>query len=255
MSWSPEQYLQFADERNRPIHDLLARVPANSVQRAVDIGCGPGNSTEILRMAFPEADVTGMDSSPEMVAAARRRVPDIDFSLDDIETWHASGPFDVILANAAIQWVPDHATLLPKLMAKLASGGSLAVQVPDNLAEPTHRLMRQVAEEGAWSDRLRPALAPWDNRLSADSYYRILLPVAQSIDMWRTVYFHRLPGPAGIVEWFRGSTLRGFFALLTDDEAIAFEARYQALLEAAYPPLPDGSVLLPFPRLFFIARR
>lgn len=255
MTWSAQQYLQFAAERNRPIHDLLARVVSNPVRRAIDIGCGPGNSTEILIAAFPDAQVTAMDSSPQMITAARDRLPAIDFALDDIATWVAPESFDLILANAAIQWVPDHPMLLPRLLAKLGPGGSLAVQVPDNLAEPTHRLMRRVAEEGPWSERLAPALAPWDNRLDADSYYRILLPFAQSIDLWRTTYFHRLPNPAGIVEWFRGSTLRGFFALLNDDESAAFEARYLALIEAAYPPLHDGSILLPFPRLFFVARR
>lgn len=254
MTWSAEQYLQFAAERNRPVHDLLAHI-ANPVHRAIDVGCGPGNSTEILIAAFPDAQVAGIDNSPQMLAAAQNRLPEIDFTLDDIATWSAPGSFDLILANASIQWVPDHAKLLPRLVAKLSLGGSLAVQVPDNLTEPTHRLMRQVAEDGPWSDRLVPALAPWGNRLDAESYYRILLPIAKSIDLWRTTYFHRLPGPAGIVEWFRGSTLRGFFALLNADEITAFESRYQLLIEGAYPPLPDGSVLLPFPRLFFVARR
>lgn len=255
MTWSAEMYLQFAAERNHPVHDLLARVMTSPVRRAIDIGCGPGNSTEILLSAFPKAGVTGMDSSPEMIAAARDRLPEIDFTLDDIATWVAPELFDLILANAAIQWVPSHATLLPRLMAQLRPGGSLAVQVPDNLTEATHRLMRQVAQEGPWSDRLLPAFAPWENRLEADRYYRILMPVAQSVDLWRTTYFHRLSSPAGIVDWFRGSTLRGLYALLTADEIVAFEARYQELIEAAYPPLPDGSVLLPFPRLFFVARR
>lgn len=254
MTWSAEQYLQFAAERNRPAHDLLAHV-VNPVRRAIDVGCGPGNSTEILLAVFPDAQVAGIDNSPQMLAAAQSRLPEIDFTLDDIATWSAPGSFDLILANASIQWVPDHAKLLPRLVAKLSLGGSLAVQVPDNLTEPTHRLMRQVAEDGPWSDRLVPALAPWGNRLDAESYNRILLPIAKSIDLWRTTYFHRLPGPAGIVEWFRGSTLRGFFALLNADEITAFESRYQLLIEGAYPPLPDGSVLLPFPRLFFVARR
>lgn len=254
MTWSAERYLQFAAERDRPVHDLLAHI-ANPVRRAIDVGCGPGNSTEILLAAFPDAQVAGIDNSPQMLAAAQNRLPEIDFTLDDIATWSAPGSFDLILANASIQWVPDHAKLLPRLVAKLSLGGSIAVQVPDNLTEPTHRLMRQVAEDGPWSDRLVPALAPWGNRLDAESYYRILLPIAKSIDLWRTTYFHRLPGPAGIVEWFRGSTLRGFFALLNADEITAFESRYQLLIEDAYPPLPDGSVLLPFPRLFFVARR
>lgn len=255
MSWSADQYVKFEAERNRPIHDLLARVPTDPVRTAADIGCGPGNSTEIMLARFPHARALAMDNSADMIAAAQTRLPGIDVAIADIATWEAPGPFDLILANAAIQWVADHDRLLPQLMAKLAKGGSLAVQVPDNLGEPTHRLMRQVAEEGPWAARLAPALATWGNRQDGPSYYRILDPIAQSVDLWRTTYFHRLAGPAAIVEWVRGTALRPFLAPLDADERGAFEERYLALIAQAYPPLDDGSVLLPFPRLFFVAVR
>src|SRR5438477_5402004 len=130
MSWSPEQYGKFEDERNRPIRDLLAKIP-DGVARAADLGCGPGNSTELLLRRFPEASVVGMDSSEDMIRAAGQRLPGVRFEVADIATWPDPGPFDLLFANAALQWVPNHVTLLPFLFGKLAPGGSLAVQIPD----------------------------------------------------------------------------------------------------------------------------
>ena len=144
MTWSAKQYVAFEDERTRPARDLLAAIPAADVRSAVDIGCGPGNSTQLLVERFTGATVRGLDSSSDMIEAARKRLPQVKFDLSDIDTWSESGPFDVIFANAVLQWVPDHATLLPSLVSKLAPGGSLAIQMPDNLQQPSHRLMREV---------------------------------------------------------------------------------------------------------------
>lgn len=157
MSWSFVQYSKFESERNRPARDLLARIPTATVHRAADIGCGPGNSTELLRDQYPDAIIMGMDSSPDMIAAARKRIPSIRFELDDIYTWREEGPFDLILAKAALQWVPDHDTLFPALIGKLAAGGSLAVQMPDNFDEPSHRLMRETAAGGSRGRKLAAA--------------------------------------------------------------------------------------------------
>ena len=148
MSWSAKQYVAFEDERTRPARDLLAAVPSVDARSAIDIGCGPGNSTELLVERFANATVRGVDSSPDMIEAARKRLPQVQFDTVDIGTWDENGPFDVIFANAVLQWLPDHATLLPALVNKLASGGSLAIQMPDNLNEPSHRLMREVAAGG-----------------------------------------------------------------------------------------------------------
>lgn len=253
MSWSAAQYSKFEDERNRPIRDLLAQIPTSEVTAAADIGCGPGNSTELLQQRFPDAAVIGMDSSPDMIDAARNRLPNLQFEIGDIAQWHNPGPFDVILANAALQWVPDHAALLPALLGKLARGGSLAVQIPDNLDEPAHRLMRETARDGPWSDKL--VAAPRANiRQNADWYFRALRAAGARVDVWRTTYYHPLAGGAGaIVEWFKGTGLRPFIEPLNDEERAAFLARYQAAIAQAYPAQPDGTVLLPFPRLFFVA--
>ena len=144
-SWSAKQYSAFENERTRPVRDLVAALPNQAVGLAVDLGCGPGNSTEVLAARYPDAVVTGMDSSQDMIDAARKRMPALSFELADIASWNPPQAYDVILANAALQWVPDHATLYPALVAKLAPGGSLAVQTPDNMEEPAHHLARHLS--------------------------------------------------------------------------------------------------------------
>jgi trans-aconitate 2-methyltransferase len=256
MSWSATQYTRFEDERTRPVRDLLAHIPTPRVASAVDIGCGPGNSTELLHARFPDAVVTGLDSSADMIAAAQKRLPHIHFETGDIATWQNPGPFNVIFANAALQWVPDHASLLPALIAKLAPGGSLAVQMPDNLDEPAHRLMREIAADGPWSNKLAGASKARAPRHGADWYFQMLHDVASTVDIWRTTYHHLLAGGASaVVEWFKGSGLRPFLDPLDATERAAYLVRYRAAIGQAYPALSDGSVLLPFPRLFIVATR
>lgn len=256
MSWSAQQYTKFEDERTRPVRDLLAGIPNLAAATAADIGCGPGNSTELLQKRFPDAVVTGMDSSSDMIAAARKRLPAIQFEIADIASWTNAGPFDVILSNAALQWVPHHETLMPGLVAKLSPGGSLAVQMPDNLEEPAHRLMREIAADGPWAKKLAGAAKARTERLAPDWYYGKLRGLAAKVDVWRTTYHHVLSGgPAAVVEWFKGSGLRPFLDPLAEDERTAYLARYEAEIARAYPAYPDNTVLLPFPRLFFVATR
>jgi trans-aconitate 2-methyltransferase len=254
MTWSAAQYVKFEEERTRPVWDLVARIPVTAARRAADIGCGPGNSTEVLRARYPEAEMVGIDSSPDMIAAARKRLPDVDFIIADIEGWEGKD-FDVILANAVIQWIPDHQALLPALMAKLAPGGSLAVQTPDNLDEPSHRLMREVAADGRWVGKLADAAKARAARRGADWYFRLLRGYASSVDIWRTTYFHPLAGARAIVEWVKGTGLRPFLDPLDTWEREAYLARYEAAIAEAYPSEADGTVLLPFPRLFVVASR
>ncbi|ONK23812.1 hypothetical protein BLX87_08610, partial [Bacillus sp. VT-16-64] len=156
-----------------PVRDLLAAVPGVYARSVIDIGCGPGNSTEVLIARFPRAVATGMDSSEDMVKAARKRLPEIRFDVADIARWDAQGPYDVILANAVLQWLPDHAALLPALVSKLAVDGSLAIQIPNNLDEPTHRLMREIATDGPWAAKLAESAGQRSPRQSAEWYYRI----------------------------------------------------------------------------------
>ncbi len=256
MEWSAKQYTTFEDERTRPVRDLLGAVPGRSATAAVDLGCGPGNSTELLLQRFPDAEVTGLDSSPDMIAAAQARLPHLRFRVADIATWGEAGPFDVILANAVLQWLPDHAGLLPRLAVKLAPGGSLAVQMPDNLDEPAHRIMRELAADGPWAAKLATAAGMRAGMGTADWYYGLLRPHCARVDVWRTTYHHSLPGGAdAVVEWFKGSGLRPFLAPLDASEQGAFLAEYRNRVARAYPALADGTVLLPFPRLFLVGTR
>jgi len=255
MSWSAAQYVKFEAERNRPIFDLLARIPDVDAKTAVDIGCGPGNSTELLKARLPGAHVTGTDSSSDMIEAARKRLPCIDFQVSDIATWQAEKPVDLILANAVLQWLPDHETLFPRLIGMLNPGGVLAVQMPDNLDEPSHRLMREVAADGPWKDKLAGAADSRVERRSPEWYYGVLKDVAE-VDIWRTTYYHALDGGAdAIVEWFKGSGLRPFLEPLNEDERTTFLDRYRCEIAGAYSAFSDNTALLPFPRLFIVARR
>ena len=256
MSWSAKQYVAFEDERTRPARDLLAAIPAGDVRSAIDIGCGPGNSTELLVERFASATVRGLDSSTDMIEAARKRLPQVQFDIADIDRWSETGPFDVIFANAVLQWLPDHATLLPSLVSKLAPGGSLAIQMPDNLNEPSHRLMREVAASGPWATKLTSAAGQRTQMADASGYYAMLKPHCSRVDVWRTTYHHPLAtGASGVVEWFKGSGLRPFLDPLDEAERAEYLTRYLAAIEPAYPAQADGSVLLPFPRLFLVATR
>ena len=256
MSWSAKQYVAFEDERTRPARDLLAAIPAGTVRSAIDIGCGPGNSTELLVERFPDATVRGLDSSTDMIEAARKRLPQVQFDIADIDTWSDTGPFDVIFANAVLQWIPDHETLLPALVSKLAPGGSLAIQMPDNLNQPSHRLMREVAAQGPWAEKLAGVAKQRTEMADASVYYSMLKACCTRVDVWRTTYHHPLAGGAsGVVEWFKGSGLRPFLEPLDEAERVQYLQQYQSAIVQAYPALADGSVLLPFPRLFLVATR
>jgi trans-aconitate 2-methyltransferase len=230
-------------------------VPLVTARRVVDIGCGPGNSTELLAARYPDADIVGFDTSPEMLASARQRVPRATFVTADAATWMPSAPVDVLFANAVFQWVPDHVAVLRRLIDGLASGGALAVQMPDNFAEPSHFLMREVAKAGPWADKLVDAEGPRENIPPAEVYYDQLQRRAERVDIWRTVYHHPLPDPAAIVAWFKSTGLRPYLQRLGEREQAAYLAAYQARIGEAYPRRADGRVLLPFPRLFIVAVR
>ncbi|OZI34289.1 trans-aconitate 2-methyltransferase [Bordetella genomosp. 10] len=253
MTWSAQQYSRFEAERTRPVRDLVAAIPNEDVKTAVDLGCGPGNSTEVLAQRYPQARVTGLDSDQDMIAAARKRSPQTTFELADIAQWTPGAGCDVILANASLQWLPDHQTLYPRLVGCLAPNGTLAIQTPDNLQEPAHVLAQEVAADPRWGGKI--AQVRQHNRHAPQWYYGLLQPLCQHIDVWRTTYFHPLENAQAVVEWFKGSALRPFLAKLDDEEKTVFLQMYKARIEQAYPALPSGTVLLPFPRLFILATR
>jgi trans-aconitate 2-methyltransferase len=252
--WDPALYRRYEDERTRPARDLLARVPHEAPGRVVDLGCGPGNSTELLVARWPDAKVTGLDNSESMLGSARERLPSVDFVHADIATWRSARPVDVLYANAALQWVAEHRELLPRLMQQLAPGGALAVQMPDNLEEPSHRAMREVAKRAPFAAALGDAAGERSRILAASEYYELLAPLAVSVDVWRTTYHHPMTSPAAIVEWLRGTGLRPFLDRLPDGALRAdYLAEYERRIDKAYPAHADGKRLLAFPRIFLVA--
>ena len=252
--WDAELFSRFEAERVWPARDLIAKL-ARAPKLAYDLGCGPGASTAELVKRFPEAEVVGVDSSPRMLAAARRRLPKIVFEEADIERWIPDRRPDLIFADSALQWVHAHESLFPRLMDLLNPGGTLAVQMPDNRQEPSHALMRLIAADGPWADRLVPIAKTRAVIATHIDYYNWLRPVAETLAIWQTTYVHPLPGIDSVVDWFRGSALRPFLAPLSDAERETFLRRYRRDLAESYQEEEDGKVLFIYPRLFMLARK
>jgi trans-aconitate 2-methyltransferase len=246
--WNARQYLKFEDERTRPPRDLLAQVPLQSPRRVIDLGCGPGNSTELLITRYPQAEVTGLDSSSDMLRQARERLPYCTFAEADLATWNPQEGTDLLFANAVFQWVPDHPAVLQRLLERLPEGGVLALQMPDNTDEPALALMREVAKSGPWAAEVGLEAAARDDLPTPAAYYDLLKPLCTHLDIWHTVYNHVMAGPDAIVEWFRGSALRPFLSVLNADMRRGFVAEYNARIARAYPARFDDRVLLRFPR-------
>jgi trans-aconitate 2-methyltransferase len=247
-TWNPQQYLKFAEERSRPCRDLPTRADVAAPRRIIDLGCGPGNSAEVLSARWPAAAITGLDSSAAMIHAARAASPQCDWRLGEISEWAVGDDrFDVVFANAALQWVGDHAGVFPQLLSRVAEGGALAVQVPGNYKSAQHQLMREVAS------RARLQVREWHTH-DLDFYYDALAPHASRLDLWATEYLHVLPDIEAIVEWYKGSGMRPYLdALAGEAERERFLAEYREGLRQIYAPQPDGAVLFPFRRIFIVA--
>jgi trans-aconitate 2-methyltransferase len=252
--WDTALYLKFEAERTQPARDLLARVAA-APRRIVDLGCGPGTSTRLLAERFPDADILAIDNSEPMLAEASRRLPNIRFERADIAAWRPREAPDLIFANAALQWLPDHEGLFPLLMSHLADGGALAVQMPDNRQEPSHALMRLVAADGPWADRLVPIAKTRAVIATHVDYYAWLKPLSDALDIWQTTYVHPMQSVGAVVDWFRGSALRPFLNPLDACEREQFIERYMRELASAYGVEPGGGLLFLYPRLFVHARK
>ena len=245
-TWDPAAYLRFADHRARPFHDLLARVAATAPRRVVDLGCGPGNLTALLAARWPAAVVEAVDSSAEMVAAAR--AAGIDARRADVAGWAPAPDTDVVVSNAVLHWVPEHRELLPRWLAALPAGAELAVQVPGNFAAPSHLLAHEVAaEHGVPLPAGSPVAEP-------AAYAALLAGTGAAVDVWETTYVQRLTGPDPVLGWIRSTTLRPVRAALADARYAAFEAALAPRLRAAYPAQPDGATWFPFRRIFAVAR-
>ncbi len=253
--WQPANYLTFADERTRAARDLLTHVPLAQARQIYDLGCGPGNSTALLVGRYPNASITGIDNSPAMLEAARQACPRACFDEGNLSQWMPDSLPDLLFSNAAFQWVPHHLSVLERLSTTLPAGGVLAVQMPDNLAEPSHRLMQAAAERVALGFKLAAAQAARDLLPSPEVYYDRLKPFFRRLDIWHTIYNHPLEGVDGIIAWLSTTGLKPFIDPLTEAERPAYLAAYRELLREAYPVQADGTVLLRFPRLFLVGVR
>lgn len=261
--WDPTTYLRYGDERSRPFHDLLARVPAECPRAVVDLGCGPGTLTATLAGRWPGSRIAGLDSSAEMIARARAlpRAPapaePISFTVGDVRAWHPEPDVDVVVCNSVLQWVPGHQELLTRWAAELPSGAWLAFQVPGNFAAPSHRALREVAGREQWQDTLTPLLreAPVDDPVD---YAALLVGAGCAVDAWETTYVHLLPAAAAdadhpVLAWMEGTALRPVRAALDGVGWADFRAELAVRLARAYP-VRQGQVYFPFRRIFVVAR-
>jgi trans-aconitate 2-methyltransferase len=254
--WNSNQYLRFKSERTRPSMDLAARIPNRTPSRIVDLGCGPGNSTQVLLDLFPGARVSGMDSSPDMVAKAKAEVPGAEFWLGDLTTYEPDKDVDLYFSNAVLQWFSseDRINIIRKIVASLPSGGSFAWQVPNNFDQPSHSLMRKIAKRINWSDKYGE-LPARDKIEPFNELYNAVVPHCSTVDLWQTSYQHVLDDHQAIVEWVKGTGLRPFIDPLSPEDKERYLSEYLKELKGAYTPADDGKVLLSYPRLFMVATR
>jgi trans-aconitate 2-methyltransferase len=253
--WSARRYLKFKEERTRPARDLLAQVQLEQARVVVDLGCGPGNSTELLVARYPDAEIIGVDSSPDMLHEARNGRLNCSFIQAHLSTWKPAGRVDLLFSSGAFQWVPHHQTVLQRFVQVLPECGVLAVQIPDITATPALALMREVASKGPWADHPAVCKALQDKMPKMDSYYDALRPSCARVDIWHTIYNHVLTGPEAIVEWFTGSALLPLLSGLDPEASAHFLAAFAAEIGRHHTRRADGRVLLELHRLFIVATR
>ncbi len=252
--WDPAQYLRFADERLRPALDLLARVPLDAPARVVDLGCGAGNVTAVLVQRFPQAEIVGVDASSAMLEKARAHVPQCRFEQSDFFQWQPAASPDLIYSNAALQWVGRHQMLFPRLLSFLAPGGVLAVQMPAMHDQPLRSVAREIAASDDWAEQLRDVVSA-PGILPVMDYWDMLRPRVASLEIWQTIYMHALSGENAVLEWASGSSLRPYLERLPEGRREAFRQAYAEAARRHYPGRVDGTTILPFHRVFIVARK
>ncbi len=249
MGWNADKYLQFENERTQPCIDLANRIRSFAPKSIIDLGCGPGNSTNVLQTVFPESDILGIDNSQNMIDKARSAHPEIRFELCGVRD--ISGSYDVIFSNACLQWLDDHDSLIEFLMSRLNDGGVLAVQMPMNGEEPLYRIIREVV--GSSEFDFSSVCFEKNDVLAPDKYYDILSKCSSGFHIWETVYYHTMKSHEQLVDWVRATRLRPYLEVLRDEEKAAFEAQILEKVRSAYPFTENGSIILRFRRLFFTA--
>lgn len=250
--WNPNLYLKFRKERTQPARDLLRLIDLDAPAKILDVGCGPGNATSLLAERWPKASITGIDDSPEMIAKARQDYPDIIWlSRDAAGDLSDLTRFDLVFSNAALQWMPNHDLLLPNIFSLLGKGGVLAAQVPNNFDSPVHRAINDAVHSDKWQSYFTEGIR--HHYHSAETYYRRLTALTPNVKLWETIYYHVMNSLEDIRQWYRGTHLRFYLGLLPGEKRDEFEDEIRVLIEKDFQPQPDGKILFPFRRLFFIA--
>ncbi len=255
--WDANLYLKFSGQRARPATDLIAQIELENPRRIVDLGCGTGNSTEQLHWRWRQAELTGIDSSLEMLGQARANHPDWKWIESGVEQWTPNSTFDLIFSNACLHWVADHATLFPRLLSYVAPGGALAVQMPNSYHVPAHTLMKEVAQDPGtpWAGSLPPASETYSIQTPA-FYYDTLRKLAGRLNIWQTEYLQIMDGPQAVLDWVRSTAMRAYTERLANDEQrLLFEQRCLKRFQQAYPANDQGKTLFPYRRMFIIAYR
>lgn len=249
--WDVEQYAKFTGPRLQPGLDLLNRLSGAAPETVIDLGCGAGALTGALTARFPQARLIAVDNDPGMLARAEADHGAAATWIEaDIEAWAPDAPVDLIYSNAVLHWLPRHAALFPRLLSWLRPGGVLAVQMPRNFGEPSHQILRHIAADGPWADRLKIPARPV---LDMTGYFDLLAPRTATLGLWESQYLHQLRGPDPVYEWTKGTALTPVRAALSEAEFADFTARFKARLLEAYPQWPGGVTLYPFRRLFIVA--
>lgn len=250
-TWDPDRYLLYGDERGRPFVELIARVGAEDPHLVVDLGCGPGNLTRLLAERWPRAHVSGWDSSPEMVAAAR--AAGLDAAVGDLREWAVSSDesVDVLVSNATLQWLPEHLDLLPVLVSRVAPGGWFALQVPGNFDQPSHTIRTELAAREPYAGYTAGVAVPASRE--PDDYLRRLQELGCAVDVWETTYLHVLSGSDPVFTWVSATGARPTLQALPKEVRREFEAEFKERLAVAYPDDGNG-VVLPFRRIFAVAQ-
>ncbi len=253
--WNSEQYLKFKKERTQPSIDLAKRINIENPERIIDIGCGPGNSTAVLKKSYPNAYILGVDFSPNMIEKAQADYPELDFMLFDAskDFDKLDGKFDIVFSNACIQWIPDHKKLLSDMMSILNPNGIMAVQVPNQAEMPINSIVSRVIESDKWKDKFEQKRK--FHNLNEEEYFDFLFDISSDFSMWKTVYFHRLPSQESIVEWYRSTGLKPYLEVLDDENKAQLEKDILSEVMEYYPIQKNGKVIFRFSRLFFTAKK
>lgn len=255
LNWNSNQYLKFKNERTQPAFDLANRICIDNPKNIIDIGCGPGNSTFVLKNRFPNANIIGIDNSADMISKAKSKDSSINFVQADVNEFFAEckDKFDVVFSNACIQWIPNHKDLLSKLMRILKINGVLAIQIPYNYNEPIHKIISKVTTNSKWKSIFTTLRQKYVLEIS--EYYDLLSEISSDFQMWQTVYFHKMTSYESILEWYRGTGLRPYLNQLNENQTAEFEKDIMNEIKQVYSVQSNGEIIFRFPRLFFIANK